>query len=98
MIRGEVLMVLEWHAKRNPIDLKKAIRETTLKIQDQWRKANGRTIDPCHILKKVRKLYEEYVALKKSKSWESVKAVENRISFQVNMKNLFDIAHPDAMQ
>ena len=48
--------------------------------------------------KKVRKLHEECAALKKSKSRESVKAVENRISFQVNMKNLFHIAPQDAMQ
>ena len=39
-----------------------------------------------------------YAALKKSKSRESVKAVQNRMSFQVNMKNLFDISHQDAMQ
>ena len=61
-------------------------------------KANVPTIDPCHILKKVRKLHEENSALKKSKSRESVKAVENRMYFQVNKKNLFDIAHQDAMQ
>jgi hypothetical protein len=97
-ITGEVLRVLEWHAKRNPRDLNKAIRETTLKIKEQWKNANVPTIDRCHILKKVRKLHDEYAALKKSKSRESGKAVEHRMSFQVKLKNLFDIAHQDAMQ
>ena len=78
--------------------MKKTLRETTLEIQEQWGKVNVYTIDPCHILKKVRKLHEVYAALKKSKSRESVKAVQNRMSFQVNMKNLFDISHQDAMQ
>ena len=48
--------------------------------------------------KKVKKLHEEYTALKKSKSRESVKVVENRMSFQANMKNLFYISYQDAMQ
>ena len=46
----------------------------------------------------MRKLHEEYAALKEYKSRESVKAVKNRISFQVNIDNLLDIAHQDAMQ
>ena len=80
--RGEVLRCLEWHVKRNPRDLQKAVRETALKIQEQWERAKVPTIDPCHILKKVRKLHEEYAALKKSRSRGSGKAVENRVSFQ----------------
>ena len=46
----------------------------------------------------MRKLHEEYAALKKSGSGGSGKAVESRVSFQGTLKDLFDIAHQDAMR
>ena len=97
-LNEEVLRVLEWHNKNNPRDLTTAIRDTTLKIQEQWKMANIPIMDYCYILKKVRKLHDEYASLKKSKSRESGKVIENRKAFQIKLKQLFEIAHSKAMQ
>ena len=97
-LNEEVLRVLEWHNKNNPRDLTTAIRDTTLKIQEQWKMANIPIMDYCYILKKVRKLHDEYASLKKSKSRESGKVIENRKAFQIKLKQLFEIAHLEAMQ
>ncbi|KAG0714928.1 hypothetical protein GWK47_013126 [Chionoecetes opilio] len=58
--REEVLCVLQYHAKLNPRDLAFSVRQTALNVQHQYSKANIPTIDPCDILKKVRRLHEEY--------------------------------------
>ena len=95
--RGEVLCVLEYHSKPKGRDLKFSVRQTALQIQYQYSKANIPTIDPCHIIKKVRRLHEEYIGLKKSKSRKTGQAEENRANFVASLKNLFDVAHRDAM-
>ncbi|KAG0724209.1 hypothetical protein GWK47_000472 [Chionoecetes opilio] len=95
--REEVLCVLQYHAKLNPRDLAFSVRQTALNVQHQYSKANIPTIDPCDILKKVRRLHEEYNGLKKSKSRTTGQAEENRANFVACLKNLFDVAHRDAM-
>ncbi|KAG0715711.1 hypothetical protein GWK47_011318 [Chionoecetes opilio] len=95
--REEVLCVLQYHAKLNPRDLAFSVWQTALNVQHQYSKANIPTIDPCDILKKVRRLHEEYNGLKKSKSRTTGQAEENRANFVACLKNLFAVAHRDAM-
>lgn len=95
--REEVLKVLEWHSRRNPRDLQGVVRKTSLMLQVVWGRANIPMIDPTHLLKKVRQLREDYSSLKKSRSRESAKELEKRESFKAGLKQLFDVAHRDAM-
>ena len=54
-------------------------------------------IDPNHLVKKVRQLREDYSSLKKSRSRESAKELEQRESFKSGLKQLLDVVHWDAM-
>lgn len=95
--REEVLKVLEWHSRRNPRDLQGVVRKTSLMLQVVWGRANIPMIDPTHLLKKVRQLRGDYSSLKKSRSRESAKELEKRESIKAGLKQLFDVAHRDAM-
>lgn len=95
--REDVLKVLEWHSRRDPRDLQGVVRKTSLMLQVVWGRANIPMIDPTHLLKKVRQLREDYSSLKKSRSRESAKELEKRESFKAGLKQLFDVAHRDAM-
>ena len=93
----KILSVLQYHAKLNTSDLAFSVWQTALKVQHQYSTANIPTIDPCDILKEEVHPHEKYNGLNKSKSRATGQTEKNKANFVGSLKNLFDVAHHDAL-
>jgi len=67
------------------------------KLTDVWNRARIPTCRKDHAINKLELLYNQWTTLKKHKDRESNLHVAQENDFCSKMKNLFDIAHADAL-
>lgn len=94
---GQVLSVFLHHH----LYLGKQKNESALEVVKEllafWARARIPTQRPDKIQNKILALYDRWQRLKKSKGRRSTKQEENEQRFSIEMKNLFDVAHADAI-
>lgn len=94
---GQVLGVLLHHHYNKKKCLKESANIVLLELYEFWEKARIPTKRKDHLLEKMIKLHAEWTKLKKNKNKRSNVQQRNEERFQESLKDLFDIAHQNAL-
>ena len=93
----EVLAVLLCKMQEKKSTIREVASSTIDEVLLFWEKARIPTTRKDHAVAKLEKLYTKYTLLKKGKNRRSQAQVSNEVEFSKHVKDLFDIAHADAL-
>jgi len=79
------------------LTIRNAASEVIVEVKKFWERARIPVRDSQHCIIKLEKLFSEWKVLKKHKNRETSLHRQQEAEFVENLKNLFDIAHADAL-
>lgn len=96
--RGDVLRLLLFHHLEKNTDIKPSIRATAEAVLRIWERGRIPTQRIDNTERKIRKLYDEYMLLKKNRKSELDSCHMKEQVFQEDLVELFDISSKNALQ
>jgi hypothetical protein len=95
---GQVLSRFFFGMRENRLSVKESASVTVEEVFQFWIKARIPTCSKVKCVRDIERLYERWRSLQKTKNRNSDFEVEARENFKESLKNLFDIASPNALE